>query len=139
MTLSILQGAGNNDPGDDVGVCSHLVSQMTHAEDDKAANAPPLRSSSASRTPITIRQRRKEEQGEIIRAYGTHASMHVHDSRGLYKCSKCENRYYDLYLVASHESGCKGEKTQKNARFDGVHGSNTNLSQRLAKREACSR
>ena len=100
-----------------VQVCSHPGSQMTPPEDHKAAKASPVRPLFASRTSTTILQRRKEEH---IQSYGTHAGMHVHDSRALYRCSKCENRYYDLYLLASHESGCKGKHGEITARFDSV-------------------
>jgi hypothetical protein len=55
-----------------------------------------------------------------IRAYGTHAGMHVHDPRGLYMCSKCPKRFYDLYVLASHEIRCKGKESEKNERFDDV-------------------
>ena len=41
--------------------------------------------------------------------------------RGLYECSKCPKLWYDLYLLASHKTRCKGEESSKYAGFDGVH------------------
>lgn len=45
------------------------------------------------------------------RAYATHSGAHVRDSRGLWQCHNCDDHWYDLYMLASHEMRCKaGER-----------------------------
>lgn len=45
-----------------------------------------------------------------VKAYATHsgAAFHVNDSRGLWQCHVCDDYYYDLYMLASHTTRCKG-------------------------------
>jgi hypothetical protein len=43
------------------------------------------------------------------RAYATHAGSHKGNHLAPYGCSKCDDRWYDLNLLVSHEMRCKGD------------------------------
>jgi hypothetical protein len=38
----------------------------------------------------------------------SHAQSHVQDDRGQYQCSKCDDYYMDILMLAYRERGCKG-------------------------------
>jgi hypothetical protein len=54
------------------------------------------------------------------KAYATHSISHRGDKRGRYQCSKCDDYAEDLYMLASHETRCKGEVVGQR-RFEGVY------------------
>lgn len=58
-----------------------------------------------------------KEKLDSVKAYATHsgAAFHTKDSRGLWQCHICDDYYYDLYMLASHTTRCKGSDRERRA------------------------
>jgi hypothetical protein len=54
----------------------------------------------------------------LSKAMATNAWSYAKDSRGIYQCSKYDDHWMNLYLLAAYEGRCTGDQRQR--RFDGI-------------------